>query len=46
MRPDTTVKTLETFECLECGRRVEGPTSRRCAECQGDLVNVGVERDL
>ncbi|WP_430506405.1 rubrerythrin-like domain-containing protein [Haloparvum sp. PAK95] len=46
MRPHTNVETSNEFECCDCGRRVEAPSSRRCSECEGQLVNVGTERDL
>lgn len=46
MRPNPNVETSNEFECADCGRRVVDPASRRCTECEGQLVNVSNERDL
>lgn len=46
MRPSTEVEAEDAFECLECGSRIDGPTTRTCDDCGGDLLNIGAERDL
>jgi len=46
MRP-TNVTTDETvYECFECGARTSADDAGRCRECGGELLNLGVSRDL
>jgi Zn finger protein HypA/HybF involved in hydrogenase expression len=42
MRPESV-----TFECLDCGHRIDDPPEgRRCPECDGELQNISVPRDI
>lgn len=46
MRPSTDVDAIDTFECQECGSRIDDPATRSCDDCGGDLLSIGAERDL
>ncbi|WP_336326051.1 rubrerythrin-like domain-containing protein [Halovenus sp. HT40] len=46
MRPLDTEPEAELYECFDCGRRVEGPETKRCDGCGGQLRNLGKPRDL
>lgn len=34
--------SLSTYECLECGTRVEAETAGLCPECSSEVRNLGV----
>jgi ABC-type ATPase with predicted acetyltransferase domain len=34
--------SLSTYECLECGTRVEAETACACPDCSSEVRNVGV----
>lgn len=46
MRPNNTEKSLEMYECFECGVRVEKVNPGTCEECGGELLHLGRSRDL
>lgn len=45
MRPEPYTRTDAHFECVECGARVQSPSSRVCSVCEGTLLNLSVPRD-
>lgn len=46
MRPDVNKVGSKIYECFECGSRTEEPNTGTCAKCGGELINLGVSRDL
>ena len=40
------IPDVRTFECLDCGRRIDSETQPvRCAECGGDVRDISVPRE-
>lgn len=46
MYPNAYSGSGSIHECVECGARVESPSTTVCANCSGELLNLSVPRDL
>ena len=46
MRPSKAEKTVDVYECFDCGKRFENPETTMCSDCGGALRNLGRSRDL
>ncbi|MEF8777673.1 MAG: rubrerythrin-like domain-containing protein [Natronomonas sp.] len=46
MRPNQIKNGINTYECFECGARVDDPDTRTCPGCGGELLHLGRSRDL
>jgi DNA-directed RNA polymerase subunit RPC12/RpoP len=46
MRPNDVTDDRPVYECFECGSRTSAADAERCPDCGGELLNLGVPRDL
>jgi len=46
MRPSTKYEDANVYECTECGERTSDPDTRCCDDCGGEIIDLGLSRDL
>jgi hypothetical protein len=46
MRPSKEHEDASVYECADCGERTNEPDTRLCGECGGELIDLGLSRDL
>ncbi|MFW5918408.1 MAG: rubrerythrin-like domain-containing protein [Haloferacaceae archaeon] len=46
MRPNTNTIPSGLYECPQCGKRIDGPETRSCESCGGQLLHISRSRDL
>ncbi|WP_135819804.1 rubrerythrin-like domain-containing protein [Halostella litorea] len=46
MRPNDVTNDGAVYECFQCGSRTSASEAGRCSDCGGELLNLGVPRDL